>query len=84
MGAPAIEDGFAEVFGRGASNAYPTERPTSVSLGMIGDSPIGVEPSPPHRLAAWEQPFPCDWTNTCRYVPVYPWAESYAVPGTAR
>jgi hypothetical protein len=37
----------------------------SISLGFIGDSPIGVEPTPPHREPAWTRPFPCHWTDTC-------------------
>jgi hypothetical protein len=68
--APAIEDGFPEALARSQARASARrpERPPSVSLGEIGDSPLGTEPTPPHRLPDWEQPFPCDWTNTC-YVP---------------
>jgi hypothetical protein len=67
--APAIEDGFPEALARSQmQGSRRLERPLSISLGEIGDSPLGTEPTPPHRLANWEQPFPCDWTNTC-YVP---------------
>lgn len=65
--APAIEDSFLEAFARSEAqaSAHRPERPPSISLGEIGDSPLGTEPTPPHHLAAWEKPFPCDWTNTC-------------------
>jgi hypothetical protein len=40
-----------------SSDPYHSERPPSIDLGYIGDSPIGREPSPPHRLQEWEKPF---------------------------
>jgi hypothetical protein len=69
--APAIEDGFPEAFATTQTQgSRRLEHPLSISLGEIGDSPLGTEPTPPHRLANWERPFPCDWTNTC-YVPFF-------------
>jgi hypothetical protein len=41
----------------------------SISLGYIGDNPVGTEPSPPYREPYWVRPFPCDWTNTCWMMP---------------
>lgn len=65
--APAIEDSFPQTFARSDAD-YHTERPRIVNLGAIGDTPLGRDLTPPHRLAPWEEPFPCDWTNTCRPV----------------
>jgi hypothetical protein len=74
--APAIEDSFPEVLAKSQTQgSRRPERPPSISLGEIGDSPLGTEPTPPHHLADWEQPFPCDWTNTC-YVPFVSWRAS--------
>jgi hypothetical protein len=86
MEAPAIEDSFAQTFARSDYGDYHTERPPIVNLGAIGDTPLGREPTPPHRLAPWEEPFPCDWTNTCRVVPVVcPCSTPYGVsPVVAR
>jgi hypothetical protein len=55
----------------------PGEHPPSLSLGYIGDQPIGVLPTPPHREPAWTRPFPCDWTNTCWMAPVPPYYPPY-------
>jgi len=82
--APAIEDSFSETIARSEAHASArrSERPPSVSLGEIGDWPLGTEPTPPHRVPEWEQPFPCDWTNTC-YMPFVGWPVTvryYAVP----
>jgi hypothetical protein len=53
-----------------AERAAPPARPVrSVSLGFIGDGPIGTEPTPPFHLPYWERPFPCEWTNTCWLAP---------------
>ncbi len=73
--APAIEDGFPEALARSEAlgPSRRAERPRSVSLGEIGDSPLGLEPNPPHRVPEWEQPFPCDWTNTCYAQRVFVW-----------
>jgi hypothetical protein len=73
--APAIEDGFPEALARSEAlgRSRRAERPRSVSLGEIGDSPIGLEPNPPHRVPEWEQAFPCDWTNTCYAPRVFVW-----------
>ena len=58
----------------------PREHPPSISLGYMGDQPIGVLPTPPHREPEWTRPFPCDWTNTCWMVPLVPYEPPY---GTA-
>jgi hypothetical protein len=61
-----VRDTFPQRF-RAAQEAAPAPpRAHSVSLGFIGDAPIGLEPNPPYHLPWWERPFPCDWTNTCR------------------
>ncbi len=67
--APALEDSFAEARARYEGGAYHAEPPRSVDLGAIGDAPLGRNPTPPHRVPAWQQPFPCDWTHTCRQAP---------------
>lgn len=71
---PALEDSFPDAFARSNQKGdYHTERPRSIDLGAIGDGPLGREPTPEHRVPYWQQPFPCDWTNTCRMAPVvYP------------
>jgi hypothetical protein len=80
--APAIQDSFPDEFARGASDGdYRTTRPQSIDLGAIGDTPLGREPSPPHQVPYWQQPFPCDWTNTCRVAPVlYVGPDGYGAP----
>jgi hypothetical protein len=75
VAAPALQDGFPAAFAKSQlDDPYRVERAGSIDLGAIGDAPLNQEPIP-HHLAAWEQPFPCDWTNTCRpAVIVCPWA----------
>jgi hypothetical protein len=83
--AQATEDSFDLTFARNNGDHH-TEPAPIVNLGAIGDAPLGREAAPPHRLAPWEEPFPCDWTNTCRVVPVAcPCATPYGVqPVVAR
>lgn len=65
-----VRDSFPEQFASSRAAGPPPQREVrSVSLGFIGDSPIGTEPDPPHRVPYWQQPFPCDWTNTCGTLP---------------
>jgi hypothetical protein len=76
VAAPALQDGFPAAFAASqVDDPYWVERPMSINLGAIGDGPLNQEPIP-HRLAEWEKPFPCDWTNTCDLRPVVlaPWA----------
>lgn len=78
--APAIDDRFSETFARYQDGAYHVDRPRSIDLGPIGDSPLGRDPPRPHTLPPWQQPFPCDWTNTCPRAPLfYPAGEPYGV-----
>ncbi len=51
------------------ANAYfaPPARhlpPGSVSLGFIGDDPIGRHPTVPHRAPSWTRPFPSSWSSS--------------------
>jgi hypothetical protein len=63
--APALQDGFPAAFAQSQlDDPYRVETPPSIDLGYVGDGPLNQEPVP-HRLAEWEKPFPCDWTNTC-------------------
>jgi hypothetical protein len=57
----------------------PREHAPSLSLGFMGDQPIGVLPDPPHREPAWTRPFPCHWTRTCGMVPMMPFYPVSAV-----
>jgi hypothetical protein len=82
MRAPDIEDGFPRVYAM-SEQAEPRPRPShSVSLGYIGDTPLGTEPTPPHHEPYWARPFPCHWTHTCAMVPYYfpRVVGAYAVP----
>ena len=47
---------FVEV----AYSPYASQRPASIDLGYIGDSPIGLGPQPRHELQEWEKPFRLD------------------------
>lgn len=77
---PALEDSFPEAFDR-SDRDYHTQRPPSIDLGAIGDTPLGREPPPVHKVPYWQQPFPCDWTNTCRMSPVvYVGPGAYGLP----
>jgi hypothetical protein len=67
--APAIVDGFPQVFAMAEENAPPPQHPRSISLGFIGDGALGTQPTPPHAEPYWTRPFPCDWTATCRFAP---------------
>jgi hypothetical protein len=69
----AVHDSFPARFAA-SQLAAPPPRPfvKSVSLGFIGDGPIGTEPTPPFHLPYWERPFPCEWTNTCWLAPPPP------------
>jgi hypothetical protein len=70
VAAPAIEDGFPATFAKSQlDDPYRVERPRSIDLGAIGDAPLSQE-QVPHHPAAWERPFPCHWTHTCRPVVV--------------
>jgi hypothetical protein len=76
IAAPALQDGFPTAFAQSqVDDPYRVERPRSINLGAIGDTPLNEEPLPRH-LAEWEKPFPCHWTNTCAPTPVViaPWA----------
>lgn len=39
----------------------------TVSLGFIGDEPVGMHSPPPYPK--WARPFPCHWTHTCFVAP---------------
>jgi len=65
--APDIVDGFPQVFAMAQENAPPPQRPTSLSLGFIGDAPLGTQPTPPHHEPYWTRPFPCHWTGSCQF-----------------
>jgi hypothetical protein len=67
--APDIDDRFDAVFASSEDRAPRPGHARSVSLGFIGDGPLGVEPNPPHEDPYWTRPFPCDWTATCRVPP---------------
>jgi hypothetical protein len=70
--APEIVDGFPHVFAIAQSRTPLPQRSRTVSLGFIGDAPLGTEPTPPHQEPAWTRPFPCHWTGTCfssRFLP---------------
>jgi hypothetical protein len=75
--ATPIEDDFDDALSRSLHITPPAERPPSRSLGYLGDQPIGELPTPPHREPAWTRPFPCQWTNTCRQVPLQPYYPPY-------
>jgi hypothetical protein len=72
--APDIVDGFPQVFAMAVENTPPPQRPRSISLGFIGDAPLGTQPTPPHAEPYWTRPFPCHWTGTCQF------ALRYGVP----
>jgi hypothetical protein len=38
-------------------------RPQSISMGFIGDAPVGRYPTVHHRQPAWSRPFPGSWTS---------------------
>ncbi len=44
----------------------PVLRPASISLGFIGDEPLGVNGTPRHFEPAWTRPFPREWTGSYR------------------
>ena len=69
MRGPDIVDGFPQVFGMAQHRAPPPVPVRSVSLGFIGDAPLGTQYTPPHREPYWTRPFPCRWTNSCGYSP---------------
>ena len=46
-----------------ARPAGPTRQRT-VSLGNVGDAPLGANASPPGRTPEWTRPFPASWTLT--------------------
>jgi len=69
--APDIADSFPVVFVEAQRTAPPRRRPQSVSLGFIGDAPLGTEATPPHHEPYWTRPFPCHWTGTCGLWPVW-------------
>lgn len=78
----AVPDRFPEEFAATQQADPPPQRPHSISLGYIGDAPLGTQPTPPHRDPSWTRPFPCHWTDTCWAVPT-PVAAPYAVPDQA-
>jgi hypothetical protein len=83
MRAPAIADTFSTVFSMAEQSARPWERPRSISLGFIGDAPLGTVPTPHHREPEWVRPFPCHWTGTCWMVPMLygpPYFDGYGGP----
>ena len=71
MPAPDIVDSFPQAFAMTQSKAPRPWRPRSISLGFIGDGPLGTEATPPHHEPYWARPFPCHWTNTCGLVPLW-------------
>jgi hypothetical protein len=73
----SVDDDLAESLAR-AQEPAPAPRIThSISLGFLGDSKIGVLPTPPHYEPAWTRPFPCDWTDTCWAYPPPGYAPQY-------
>ena len=76
VAAPAIQDSVPQVFAESQlDDPYRVERPHHIDLGYIGDSPIGLDPGPPHVDPPWEQPFTLDeyeygvgrWSCPMRY-----------------
>jgi hypothetical protein len=65
--APDIMDGFPQVFAMAQENAPRPRRPSSISLGSVGDEPLGTQATPPHTEPYWTRPFPCHWTGTCQF-----------------
>jgi hypothetical protein len=79
----SVVDHFPREFAASEQRRPPTIQVHSISLGFIGDQPIGIEPTAPHREPYWARPFPCRWTHTCWYrAPLYyaPYASVYAAP----
>jgi hypothetical protein len=74
-----VRDHFPEQFALAQQSEPPAQRPRSISLGYIGDAPLGTQPTPPHHEPYWTRPFPCHWTNTCWAIPP-PYPAPYAVP----
>jgi hypothetical protein len=76
-----VVDRFPKAFAVSEERQPPPTKVQSISLGFIGDQPIGVEPTPPHREPYWERPFPYHWTRTCwcRGAVYVPYADAYAV-----
>jgi hypothetical protein len=70
--APDISDGFPDAFAAATRDAPRPRLRRSISLGFIGDSPLGREPSPPHQEPYWARPFPCHWDGTCRVIVLVP------------
>ena len=61
MPVAGAEDSFWKV---AASQTQPPRRPTSISLGFIGDDPIGANGQTTHQEPAWTRPFPSEWTRS--------------------
>ncbi|HEV3192705.1 MAG TPA: hypothetical protein VGY54_19490 [Polyangiaceae bacterium] len=76
-----VVDRFPKAFAVSEERRPPPAKVHSISLGFIGDQPIGVEPTTPYHEPYWERPFPCHWTHTCWCGgPAYvPYATAYAV-----
>ena len=65
MPTPAAEDSFWQNAQPSLQARPPVTPIRSVdSLGFIGDQPLGMYGSPPHRQESWTRPFPSSWTHT--------------------
>ena len=65
---PDIRDGFMQVAQPLYESSPPPPPPRrTVSLGFIGDEPVGLYGPPPEPT--WARPFPCHWTHTCWVAP---------------
>jgi hypothetical protein len=75
-----VRDTFPARFAAAQQTSPAPRRVRSVSLGFIGDGPVGTAPTSPFHLPYWERPFPCEWTNTCWLVPPPPVCPCSAPP----
>lgn len=60
-GLPQLASPYADPTRGSAPPPAPPRR--SISLGFIGDEPVGL--SEPPGEPSWARPFPCHWTRTC-------------------
>jgi hypothetical protein len=75
---PDIRDGFMQVAEPSYAYAPPPAPRKSISLGFIGDEPLGRYATPEHRDPSWTRPFPCHWTHTCWVPPQAGYGRRYA------
>ena len=65
-GMPAVgaEDSFWRVAAPETRPSRPYVPAKSISLGFIGDEPIGANGQPTHYEPSWTRPFPASWTRS--------------------